>query len=62
MIRKVFEAIMPIAVGIWIGIGISNWPKIAAYLNIIVMIVIFICASFFSWYFTKEKHNKDKNI
>jgi hypothetical protein len=58
MVRKIMDVIMPIAVGIWIGIGISNWPKIATYVNFAAMVTIFICACGLSWRLSKEKHKR----
>ncbi len=56
--KNVLDAIMPIAVGIWIGMRLSYWPRIAMYVNIIVMIIIFICAIILFLRFSKEKQKK----
>ncbi len=55
MFRKTIKFIMPISVGIWLGIGISHFPEIALYVNMLVMAVIFICALLSAWYIHKDK-------
>jgi membrane protein implicated in regulation of membrane protease activity len=59
MFRNIVDFVMPIAVGVWIGIGISNYPKIASYVNVVVMIAVFICASSLAWRFHKKEKKKD---
>jgi len=60
MLKKIINFVMPITVGIWIGIGISNFPKLALYANFIVMIIVFLCALSLTWHFYKRENMKNE--